>query len=129
MQKDFNDWHKLKTKLQETEDNLFFNVKDVWVCSVGLNLGDEEDGKNENYERPVLIIKKFNSKLFLALPITGSAKVNPYYYQFEYKGTPSSVILSQIRLLDKKRLLRKATVFPDDDFVEVMKRLKKVIFE
>lgn len=92
-------------------------------------MGGEEDGKNENYKRPVLVIKKFNNDLFLALPITSSIKVHRYYYQFKYKGVPSSVILSQVRLLDKKRLLRKITVFPDDDFKKVMERLQGVIFK
>ncbi len=32
----------------------------IW-CSIGINVGDEEDGKNELYERPVLVIKKFNA--------------------------------------------------------------------
>lgn len=131
MQKDFRNWHKLKTKLQEQErtEGFFFNVGDVWICSLGLNIGDEEDGKNERYERPILIIRKFNNNLFLALPITSSMKINPYYSQFEYKGVMSSVILSQIRLLDKKRLLRKVSVISDNDLQKIMKELKKIIFD
>lgn len=131
MEKDFSKWHKLKTKLQgqEMDEELFFNIRDVWYCSVGLNLGREEDGKNENYERPVLIIKKFNNEIFLALPITSGIKDGRYYHQFNIKDQPNSIILSQIRLLDKKRLLRKMFVFPEDDFKEVMNKLKKIIFE
>jgi mRNA interferase MazF len=131
VEKDFSGWHKLKTKLQEQSvtNDFFFNPRDVWLCSLGVNLGAEEDGKNEKYERPILIIKKFNNDIFLALPLTSKIKNNRFYHQFEYKGEANSVILSQIRLLDKKRLFRKAFIFPEDDFREVMDKLKKVIFE
>ena len=42
--------------------------KDIWWVSVGVNVGFEEDGKNDNFVRPVLVLKKFNNDMFLGIP-------------------------------------------------------------
>lgn len=57
-------WHKIKIDIQLAVDksNLYFYEKDVWWASLGANIGHEEDGKNKKFERPVLILKKFNKK-------------------------------------------------------------------
>ena len=31
-------------------------------------MGFEEDGKNDNFVRPVLVLKKFNNDMFLGIP-------------------------------------------------------------
>ncbi len=46
MQKDFNNWNSLKQELDKNEKVLFFKEREVWWCSIGLNLGHEENGKN-----------------------------------------------------------------------------------
>ncbi|MFH1145912.1 MAG: hypothetical protein V1707_03050 [bacterium] len=59
--KDFFSWHEEKEKLEEIGyDTLLFREGEVWWCSIGLNLGHEQDGKNVFFERPVLVVKKFN---------------------------------------------------------------------
>ena len=62
--KDFNGWNIEKQNIESTKkDTLPFHEREIWWCSIGINLGDEQDGKNELYERPVLVIKKFNNKV------------------------------------------------------------------
>lgn len=55
--KDFEGWIKVKQKIHaaQREHLPIFNERQVWWCSIGVNVGDEEDGKNALYHRPVLI--------------------------------------------------------------------------
>ena len=62
--KDFDSWNTEKKQLEEFgPDVLIFHEREIWWCSIGVNLGDEQDGKNELFERPVLVVRKFNRKL------------------------------------------------------------------
>ena len=105
--KDFDSWGKEKKHLESVgHDTLSFHEREIWWCSIGINLGDEQDGKNELFERPVLIIKKFNNKVCWVLPMTTKQKDGIYYHQLEHDGKIFSVILSQIRLVSVKRFRR-----------------------
>lgn len=124
----FIEWAKLKIRIHIFNNSkLYFSEREIWWASLGVNIGYEQDGKNEKFERPVLILKVFNMDIFWALPITGKEKIGKYYYQFEYNGNKYSVILSQIRLISSKRLLRKIRVLPDVDFEKVRKLMKDLI--
>jgi mRNA interferase MazF len=63
--KDFDTWNEEKKIVNERriDENLFFYDREVWWCSVGINVGIEADGKNSNFERPILVLKKFNSNI------------------------------------------------------------------
>ena len=62
MQKDFDSWAEVKKKIHEKGFNSYFKERDVWWCRLGVNIGDEEDGKGNSFLRPVLVIKKFNRR-------------------------------------------------------------------
>ena len=124
----FIEWTKLKIRIQISEEEpVYFREKEIWWASLGVNIGYEQDGKNRNFERPVLVLKKFNKDILLALPITSKNKTGKYYYQFKYDGVKYSIILSQIRLISSKRLLRKLRVFPDVEFEKVREFVKEFI--
>src|SRR3989338_8287859 len=126
MQKDFDTWNKEK-KIVDTKvfnRNLFFYSREIWWCSAGLNVGVEINGKNENFERPMLIIKKFNAEMVWALPLTTKEKDNPYHHKLEQGTIKSWVILSQIKAISTKRLLRKIGSISEADFVEIQTKLK-----
>jgi mRNA interferase MazF len=107
MQKDFDTWNLQKKTLEKTnEETISFHEREIWWCSVGINLGDEQDGKNSLFERPVLVIKKFNKKIAWVLPLSTKEKEGIYYYTLEYDGRRFTVLLSQLRLLSNKRFRR-----------------------
>ena len=72
MNKDFDNWGVVKKRLNCIRNLRTFNEREIWWCSVGLNIGYEIYGKNELFNRPVLIIKKFSSSIFLGLPLTSN---------------------------------------------------------
>ena len=85
MQKDFNSWNEIKKKLDANERSLFFKERDIWCCSIGLNVGHEENGKNQFFSRPILVVRKFNRNLFLGVPLTTKIKENEYYHRIAFK--------------------------------------------
>ena len=118
-------WTKLKIRIHVSENKkIYFREKEIWWTSLGVNIGFEQDGKHEKFERPVLILKKFNQYVLWALPLTSQNKTGKYYYQFQYKGKRSAVIFSQMRLISSKRLLRRIGIFPTEDFKKVKELIK-----
>ena len=45
--KEFDKWNELKKKLHNSEKpkKFYFREREIWWCSLGLNIGFEEDGK------------------------------------------------------------------------------------
>ena len=105
--KNFDKWNSLKKELHKKRNIPFFHEREIWWCALGLNIGFEEDGKNENFERPVLIVRVFSREVLWVLPMTSQNKEGKYYYKFYYKSCKYFVILSQLRLISSRRLLRK----------------------
>ena len=76
---DFPGWHRQKEQLHAQHHTPTFQEREIWWCSVGVNVGHEMDGKNQFYNRPVLIMRKFNPHIFFGVPLTTKMKQNPYY--------------------------------------------------
>ena len=107
MQKDFDNWNQLKPKLDATKKMPTFQEREIWWCSIGINIGNEEDGKSEMFSRPILIIRKFNDIIFWGLPLTTAIKDNRYYYKISFQGKNVCAMLSQLKMLDSRRLTTK----------------------
>ena len=126
--KDFDTWNIEKKNLEsDGHETLAFHEREIWWCSIGLNLGDEQDGKNELFERPVLIIRKFNNKVCWILPMTTKQKEGVYYHQLEHDGKIFSVILSQIRLTSVKRFHRFVRKISPHQFSLIQDKLINII--
>ena len=103
IEKDFEKWHFEKGKINQSDIRSLFNERELWSCAIGANVGSEQDGKGALFLRPVLIFKKFNDEIFWGIPLTHSPKRDKYYFSLR-ENVHSVAILSQIRLLDAKRL-------------------------
>jgi mRNA interferase MazF len=119
--KDFDGWNESQKKIHARvdTDSLFFKEREVWWCSVGVNIGREIDGKNEHFERPVLVVRKINSEQFLGVPLTSKHKRGRHYVHVQY-GEVTNVgmaCLSQVRAFSAKRLLRKIGRTNHEDFL------------
>jgi len=108
MKKDFDKWNEKKKLVNSREDRLYFKEGDIWWVNLGINIGFETDGKGEGFERPVLIIKKYNKYSFLAIPLSTSKKRNDYLVSLgEVDNKEAIAVLSQMRNIDSKRLINK----------------------
>ncbi|MFH1315835.1 MAG: type II toxin-antitoxin system PemK/MazF family toxin [Candidatus Uhrbacteria bacterium] len=125
---DFVNWTKLKVRIHfSKQKQKYFKEREIWWASLGMNIGYEQDGKHNRFERPVLILRVFNFEVLWILPLTGKDKTEKHYYQFEYNGKKSSVILSQIRLISSKRLIRKIRTLPEDQFLDIKTLIKNYL--
>ncbi len=128
--KDFDKWNELKKKLHISEKakDFYFREREIWWCSLGLNIGFEQDGKNDLFERPVLVIKKFNRYVLWILPLTRSQKTGGYYYRIAQGDEDDSVvILSQLRLISSKRLLRKMRMIKKSEFKDITNKVEEFL--
>ena len=106
--KDFDSWNKEKKRLQKSNPKIFFHEREVWWCELGLNIGFEEDGKNSQFARPVIILKKYSVNAALVVPLTSAKKKGAYYFDIgQINGRQAKAILSQIRFVDKRRMINK----------------------
>jgi mRNA interferase MazF len=128
MEKDFDKWNEKKKSIHTRKKQVLFNEREVWWCSLGVNVGFEMDGKNELFERPVLVLRKFSKLSLLVLPLTSREKEGKYYYTLpEHKGITSRVILSQFRLISSKRLIRKVRKIPSTNHNEIRRKVKELL--
>jgi len=102
--KDYKKWHKKKKFIENDRPRVFFDEREIWLCYLGENVGFEQDGRGDEFLRPVIVLKKFNNEVLWAIPLTRTEKKNKYYFSFKFNKMVSVAILSQIRLVDAKRL-------------------------
>jgi mRNA-degrading endonuclease toxin of MazEF toxin-antitoxin module len=109
MSKEFDRWNSKKKQIDSRADEILFHDREIWWCSLGVNVGSEQNGVSSNFERPILIIKKFNRRVLWAVPLTRTIKPgNPNYFVLEDKEKfKSAAVLSQLRLISSNRLIRK----------------------
>lgn len=129
MEKNFDVWNERKKLLNRTEhsDRFFYHEREVWWCSLGLNIGVESDGKHENFERPVLVVKKFNKEMFWGIPLTSKPKHGLVFEEISHAHGTSWGVLSQLKNFSSKRLERKIGMIPRNQFIEIKNRIAALI--
>ena len=127
MNKNFDDWNLVKKNLDKNDSSPTFQKREIWQCSIGLNIGHEENGKNKDYSRPVLIIRKFNAHIFWGIPLTTQIKEKHYYHKIHFRDKEQCAMLSQIRLLESRRLTDKMGKISQKQFDEIIAILKSML--
>ncbi len=123
--KDFDGWNDIKKSIDSGKKNLLYKERDIWWCSLGLNVGFEQDGSGDAHRRPVLVIKGLGPKICLVVPLTSS--INQHRMRIPIgivDGKPASVILSQIRTVDTKRFIGKVCRLNEAAFSAIRKAVR-----
>ena len=120
-------WYKVQTGIEKRPAVTNFRAREVWWCSLGENIGFEEDGKNEPFERPVLILRKFSAELFLGAPLTTKRKDNIFYHPIDIGGVTGSVMTSQVRALSSRRLNRRLAHIGKGAFSQIAQKVTLLI--
>jgi mRNA interferase MazF len=108
MEKDFDRWNKKKKALNSDAEPLYFREGEIWWVHLGVNVGYEMDGKQDNFARPVIILRKYNKYSFLALPLTTSVRPSPWKLPLGIvAGKNAFAVPSQLRNIDSRRLYQK----------------------
>ncbi|MEK7091480.1 MAG: type II toxin-antitoxin system PemK/MazF family toxin [Patescibacteria group bacterium] len=128
--KDFNDWNELKKKIETESDkpDKFPKEGEVWMSSLGRNIGFEQNGSGDNFSRPVLIIKKFNNQMFWAISLSTKQKGFDFYFNYtDPNDQKVSAVLAQMKLISVKRLRRKLYDLPEKILAKIKQNLRSFI--
>ncbi|MBI2436374.1 MAG: type II toxin-antitoxin system PemK/MazF family toxin [Candidatus Magasanikbacteria bacterium] len=120
----FVNWTKRKIRhhIYNDEKEIYFREKEIWWVALGKNIGYEVDGKNELFERPVIIIKKYSGGMCFVLPISTQIK-NPkpwYHFILFIEGEKRAVNITQGRTISSRRLLRKKGILDNVQFTKLV---------
>jgi len=128
MKKEFDIWNKQKKNINYYKERKKYHAGDVWWMHTGLNIGFEQDGKHKNFERPALVIKGFNKEVCLIVPLTTKYRDTKFcLYVGEFDNQKNYAILSQIRLVDVKRLINQIGFVDSLKLTEIKKAIWSLI--
>jgi mRNA interferase MazF len=126
--KDFDSWNEFKKKVHSKEKFSLCSEREIWWTSLGLNVGNEQDGTGNDYERPVVILKNINNTTCFIIPLTTSPIDNPYRIPLgKIKGKNAWAAISQLRAIDTKRLHNRVGKINTELFKEIKKALKEIL--
>ncbi len=121
--KNFDSWNNQKKAIDDGENKKTFHEREIWFIKIGENVGFEQNGKGDEFLRPVIILKKFSKNVFIGIPLTKTVKDTKFYANFTFKDITISAILSQIRLFDSKRLAYSIGRMSQGDYDVVKQKL------
>lgn len=107
MEKDFDAWNGAKKRLDSMHKPPLFTEREVWWCAVGINIGREENGKHELFERPVIVFRKINADTFIGIPLTSKPKQGDLLFQISFAGEMRTAKANQIKTFSAQRLIRR----------------------
>ena len=126
-QKDFDWWNTQKKKLDVTEHNFEFYKRELWWCSVGINIGREQHSLNSNFSRPVIIVRKFTHEIFWGVPLTTKLKGSGFRVALSFGFIDNECLILQMRAYDKRRLIRKIGTISERDFIGIREYIREIL--
>lgn len=128
MHKDFDAWNKLKKHIHAKNENRLYHEREIWWCSIGVNVGSEQDRSEIEYRRPVLILRGLSSQTCFVIPLTTATRkhsLRPSVGRVD--GEKARALLSQMRVIDTKRLVRKVGYLNKEIFERIRKAAKDLL--
>jgi mRNA interferase MazF len=122
-QKDFDRWHHFKEAIDKEEKAVDFHERELWWCSIGVNVGREQQSQTGDFSRPVLIVRRFTSEIFWGIPLTTKIKDEKFRYRISIGGQENDALLFHMRSYDRRRLVRKIGMLSEEDFQAIVELL------
>ena len=127
IEKDFDGWSKVKKQTDTDKRELYCHPREVWRCRLGVNVGFEQDGGVEGYKRPVLVLRSFG-QVCIVVPLTTSHKRNTFYIDAGIvDDRQAAAIISQIRLIDVRRLIERVGMLDVQRFATIRKATRDLL--
>lgn len=128
MEKAFDAWNERKKSIHQSGDRKLYHERQMWWCSLGTNIGFEQDGTGEDHQRPILILRSMSRETCYVVPLTASPKRHKYRIPIgDVEGRQAVALISQIRLIDTKRLVNKIGFLDQTTFEIVRKNARDVL--
>ncbi len=117
-------WLPTKSHIQLSSRQLFPKRREIWWVHLGHNVGAETNGKNQCFERPVLVITVFNATTLFVAPVTSTLDKHSFLIRFEDGNKKRSANIFQLRTLSIKRFDRKLSEMSEPDFARVVNAIR-----
>ena len=123
----YDKWNTQKKFISLKNKKTFFKEREIWWCSLGLNIGRETYGKGRAFHRPVLILKKLSPDLCIVLPLTSKEKEGNWFISLLVHGEKRCVMMYQIKTMDVKRFYSRVDKVSIKDFNRVKEKLETLL--
>ncbi len=91
---------------------------------MGANVGIEQDGKGDDFLRPVLVFKKFSRRMCWVIPLsTQVLKGNFFFPLLAESNIIRIAVLPQMRMVDIKRLCDRLDLISYSEYELIKKEL------
>ncbi len=118
----YDEWNEKKKAIKDMD--ILVRERDIWWCKIGKNIGQEQDGVGDNFSRPVLILKKLDSKTCIILPLTTQKNSGSWFYELNNINNKKNwIMLNQIRLISINRFYYYIGYINIGDFAKIKKQL------
>jgi mRNA interferase MazF len=126
--KNFDLWNEEKKTLDRRDVVPHAHPRELWWCSLGVNVGSEQNGTDIRYWRPVLVLSVFSAHTCLVVPLTSSSSIHQYRIPLGMiEGRYATALLTQIRVIDTKRLVKYIEYLDPEKFEEIRKIAKDML--
>ena len=123
-------WNTLKQITETSNKKVYFKERDIFWLKVGENIGFEQNGKGDKFQRPVLVVKRYTNDMFLGIPLSTTLRDGSFFFQFSFKEDEiSTALLVQQRLFSSKRCIKKIGKINQEDFRKLKQKLYDLIFD
>ena len=120
--KDFENWNNKKKSIESNTYMPYFDIGEIWWCSLGINIGAEVDGKGVDYLRPVIILAKYNQFGCYIIPLSSARLANKdNIYVGIVQAKQATANLSQTRSISSKRLIEKIQKIEINQLLSIQK--------
>ncbi len=128
MKKDFDKWNKEKKFIHITAKGRYYHEREVWWCAMGINVGFEQDGSGDRFQRPVLVLKGLSANTCLVAPLTKSKEKHKFRIPVGVvDGVEAFAIISQARVIDTKRFTERIDFLKKEVFERIQKAVREIL--
>jgi hypothetical protein len=125
--KNFDEWNQVKKRINGKVKTPQIRQREIYWANIGENIGFEQNGKGEDFMRPLLIFKKFSNTMFFGIPLSTQQKEGDWFFEFSFlEDKSSTALIVQGRLFDAKRLDRKIGKMSIEDFESLKMSFKEL---
>ncbi|MFZ2967976.1 MAG: type II toxin-antitoxin system PemK/MazF family toxin [Sulfuricurvum sp.] len=125
--KNFDKWNDVKKRINGKIKTPQIRQREIYWANIGENIGFEQNGKGEDFMRPLLIFKKFSNTMFFGIPLSTQQKEGDWFFEFSFlEDKSSTALIVQGRLFDAKRLDRKIGKMSIEDFESLKMSFKEL---
>jgi mRNA interferase MazF len=124
----FDSWNNFKKILETIDFDIPFFEGEIWSAAIGINIDIEIDGKGKNFERPVVIVKKFSKKHAWVVPVSRVVDVKDGIHiriVNDNLEINSTALIPQLQRISSRRFLYRLGKLNIEQFLAIRREIAK----